>query len=180
MRPALPETDRAFRPTIPGDATRTGRSAAARSERPAPAPSPCLIGAETDEAVADRGVLPARRFRVRRWGRRNGPGRRRTRVLMGAEQKAHWDDGIAACSNYNQLRYCADEISQFQSVGWPFIAEHTGTVEAIFAALGTGERPAPKSGSSPTANTSTPKSNTRGKKKTAPEGNLDAAKVQEI
>ena len=36
-------------------------------------------------------------------------------------------------------RYCADEISQSQFVAWPFIAEHTGTVDAIFAALGKGE-----------------------------------------
>ena len=59
-------------------------------------------------------------------------------VLMGAEQKAHWDEGTAECPN-SELRYCADEISQSQFVGWPFIAEHTGTVEAIFAALATGE-----------------------------------------
>ena len=57
---------------------------------------------------------------------------------MGAEQKAHWDEGTAECPN-SELRYCADEISQSQFVGWPFIAEHTGTVEAIFAALATGE-----------------------------------------
>ena len=59
-------------------------------------------------------------------------------VLMGAEQKAHWDEGTAPCPK-SEDRYCADEISQSQFVAWPFIAEHTGTVDAIFAALGTGE-----------------------------------------
>ncbi len=57
---------------------------------------------------------------------------------MGAEQKAHWDEGTAPCPK-SEDRYCADEISQSQFVAWPFIAEHTGTVDAIFAALGTGE-----------------------------------------
>ncbi|HTY96853.1 MAG TPA: IPT/TIG domain-containing protein [Solirubrobacteraceae bacterium] len=59
-------------------------------------------------------------------------------VLMGAEQKANWEDNSAPCPKSHDS-YCADEISQAQFVGWPFIAEHTGTVEAIFAALATGE-----------------------------------------
>ena len=59
-------------------------------------------------------------------------------VLMGAEQKANWDEQSAPCPK-SEDRYCADEISQSQFVAWPFIAEHTGTVDAIYAALGTGE-----------------------------------------
>ena len=61
-----------------------------------------------------------------------------TGVLMGAEQKAHWEDESTPCPKSHNSD-CADEISQSQFVGWPFIAEHTGTVEAIFAALATGE-----------------------------------------
>ncbi len=61
-----------------------------------------------------------------------GPG-----VLMGAPQKEHWENGSAECKN--GFKECSDEISQGQFVAWPFVAEHTGTVEAIFAVLdGTG------------------------------------------
>ena len=59
-------------------------------------------------------------------------------VLMGSEQKANWENNSAPCPKSHNS-FCADEISQSQFVGWPFIAEHTGTVEAIFAALATGE-----------------------------------------
>ena len=59
-------------------------------------------------------------------------------VLMGSEQKTSWEDNSAPCPKSHNS-FCADEISQAQFVGWPFIAEHTGTVEAIFAALATGE-----------------------------------------
>ncbi len=54
-------------------------------------------------------------------------------VLMGAPQKEHWEDGSAECKN--GFEECSDEISQGQFVAWPFVAEHTGTVEAIFAVL---------------------------------------------
>ncbi len=60
-----------------------------------------------------------------------GPG-----VLMGQTQKEHWESGTAQCPKADS-GYCADEISQGQFVAWPFIAQHSGTVEAIFAALGT-------------------------------------------
>ncbi len=59
-----------------------------------------------------------------------------SRILMGNTQKEHWEDGAAECPGVGPS-YCADEISQGQFVAWPFIAEHTGTVEAIFAILGT-------------------------------------------
>ncbi len=52
---------------------------------------------------------------------------------MGAPQKEHWEDGSAECKN--GFEQCSDEISQGQFVAWPFVAEHTGTVEAIFAVL---------------------------------------------
>ena len=67
-----------------------------------------------------------------------GPANAQPGVLMGAEQKANWANNSAPCPK-SQNKECADEISQAQFVGWPFIAEHTGTVEAIFAALATGE-----------------------------------------
>ena len=54
-------------------------------------------------------------------------------VLMGAEQKAHWQGGLAECKTGGGQ--CSDEISQGQFVAWPFVAEHTGTVEAVFAVL---------------------------------------------
>ncbi len=57
-------------------------------------------------------------------------------VLMGATQKANWQSGAPECPKV-KAQHCADEISQGQFVAWPFVAEHTGTVEAIFAALGT-------------------------------------------
>ena len=57
-----------------------------------------------------------------------GPG-----VLMGAPQKQHWESGSAECKN--GFEECSDEISQGQFVAWPFVAEHTGTVEAIFAVI---------------------------------------------
>ena len=59
-------------------------------------------------------------------------------ILMGSEQKTNWENNSAPCPKSHNS-FCADEISQAQFVGWPFIAEHTGTVEAIFAALATGE-----------------------------------------
>ena len=57
-----------------------------------------------------------------------GPG-----VLMGAPQKEHWESGSAECKT--GFEECSDEISQGQFVAWPFVAEHSGTVEAIFAVL---------------------------------------------
>ena len=54
-------------------------------------------------------------------------------VLMGASQKEHWEDGSAECDS--GFEECSDEISQGQFVAWPFVAEHTGTVEAVFAVL---------------------------------------------
>ncbi|HUH80896.1 MAG TPA: DUF4082 domain-containing protein [Solirubrobacteraceae bacterium] len=54
-------------------------------------------------------------------------------VLMGATQKQHWQARSAECPNVGSG--CVDEISQGQFVAWPFVAEHTGTVEAIFAVL---------------------------------------------
>jgi hypothetical protein len=61
----------------------------------------------------------------------SGPG-----ILMGEAQKANWEAGTAECKHLNN-EYCADQISQGQFVAWPFVAEHSGTVEAIFAILGT-------------------------------------------
>ena len=61
-----------------------------------------------------------------------GPG-----VLMGQPQKEHWGSGSVECSKgWNPA--CVDEISAGQFVAWPFIAEHTGTVEALFAVSDTG------------------------------------------
>jgi hypothetical protein len=57
-------------------------------------------------------------------------------VLMGAPQKANWDGAAAECPKAKSGD-CADEISAGQFVAWPFVAEHTGTVEAIFAVLAT-------------------------------------------
>ena len=54
-------------------------------------------------------------------------------VLLGAPQKEHWESGSAECDS--GFEECSDEISQGQFVAWPFVAEHTGTVEAIFAVL---------------------------------------------
>ena len=59
-------------------------------------------------------------------------------ILMGAEQKANWENESSPCPK-SKAQYCADEISQAQFVAWPFVAEHTGTVKAVFAALATGE-----------------------------------------
>jgi len=58
-------------------------------------------------------------------------------VLMGEPQKAHWETGAAECPKAKS-NDCSDEISAGQFVAWPFVAEHTGTVEAIFAVLATG------------------------------------------
>ncbi len=57
-------------------------------------------------------------------------------ILLGKPQQEHWEDGASECPKVKRQN-CADEISEGQFVAWPFIAEHTGTVEAIFAVLGT-------------------------------------------
>jgi hypothetical protein len=57
-------------------------------------------------------------------------------VLMGAPQKANWETSASECPKA-QTGECADEISAGQFVAWPFIAEHSGTIEAIFAVLAT-------------------------------------------
>jgi hypothetical protein len=57
-------------------------------------------------------------------------------ILMGEPQKANWEAGTSECKHLDD-QYCADEISQGQFVAWPFVAEHSGTVTAIFAVLGT-------------------------------------------
>ena len=54
-------------------------------------------------------------------------------ILMGAEQKAHWQGKVSECKSGGGQ--CSDEISQGQFVAWPFVAEHTGTIEAVFAVL---------------------------------------------
>ena len=54
-------------------------------------------------------------------------------ILMGAPQWEHWEGGSAECKD--GIEECSDEISQGQFVAWPFVAEHTGTVDAIFAVL---------------------------------------------
>ena len=58
-------------------------------------------------------------------------------VLMGEPQKVHWENGGAECPKAKS-NDCSDEVSAGQFVAWPFVAEHTGTVEAIFAVLATG------------------------------------------
>jgi hypothetical protein len=55
-------------------------------------------------------------------------------ILMGAPQKANWEAGTSECPK-SQAGECADEISAGQFVAWPFIAEHSGTLEAVFAVL---------------------------------------------
>jgi hypothetical protein len=68
----------------------------------------------------------------------DGHGEEEPRILMGSTQKEHWESGAAECPGLGRS-YCADQISQGQFVAWPFIAEHTGTVEAIFAVLSTSQ-----------------------------------------